>query len=55
MRTINQLKQRINESEDYINKEVEEELRKLRKCRYVGACKKPIVLELRGDKICLKM
>jgi hypothetical protein len=61
-RTIKQLqdeissrKRRINESGGYIDEEVEQEPRKLRKCRHVDTWEKPIVLELRGEKICLRM
>jgi wobble nucleotide-excising tRNase len=60
-RTIKQLqdeisscKRRINESGDYINEEVEEPPI-LRKCGHVGTWKKLIVLELRGENICLRM
>jgi hypothetical protein len=47
-------KRRINESGDYAGKNVEEEPRKMRKCRHLSIREEPIVLELIGEEICLR-
>jgi hypothetical protein len=49
---ISSRKRRINESGGYAD-EMLEEARKLRKCRHLGTRKEPIVLELRGEEMCL--
>lgn len=46
-------KRRRNESGDQADQKLEEELRKSRKCRHFGTWEEPIVLELRGEEICL--
>jgi TolA-binding protein len=47
-------RKRRNESGDQADKKLEEEPRKSRKCRHLGAWEEPIVLELRGEEICLR-
>ena len=48
---ISSRKRRRNESGDYADKKLEEEAWKL---RHLGTREKPIVLELKGDEICLR-
>ena len=48
---ISSRKRRRNESGDYADEKLEEEARK---CRHLGTREEPIVLELRGEEICLR-
>jgi chromosome segregation ATPase len=51
---ISSCKRRRNESGDQADEKLEEEPQKSRKCSHLGTWEEPIVLELRGEEICLR-